>query len=238
MDMNYYLKENIEMFEGLLEYLNTNLKQKIVDGGYNSYEIFGKEAEPPISDTIEEFLKDSEIEYTARRASNKNDFPDLEITINGTKYALEHKSGACNIKGKNKASSANDMGTINAYPNKIKKYGDNIYCTFVKYSVSDDDTITVENVYFDKIYTFIGKGTGFDNQLQYREKDGNLRPKTWDDMENNNTYFPDLDSFKKALKKTDQYRSERIVKKHIDKLDENSLKKIRSHINQKLKKKI
>lgn len=236
MDMNYHLKENIEMFEGLLDYLKAHLPQKIVDGGYNSYEIFGKEAETPISDTIEEYLKISGVKYIPRRSSNKNEFPDLELTIDGTKYALEHKSGACCIKGKNEASSANDMGTINAYPDKIKKYGDNIYCTFVKYSVSNNNIITIEDVYFDKIYTFIGKGTGFANQLQYREKDGNLRPKTWFDMENNITYFSDFNAFKDALKETDRYRSERIAIKHIDKLDETSLRKIKSHIDQKLKK--
>lgn len=32
------------MFEGLLEYLKENLPQKIIYGGYNSYDIFGKEA--------------------------------------------------------------------------------------------------------------------------------------------------------------------------------------------------
>lgn len=224
------------MFEGLLEYLKEKLPQKIIDGGYNSYEIFGKEAETPISDTIEEFLKNSQIEYTAKRSPNKNEFPDLEVTIDGTKYALEHKSGACCIKGEKKSSSANDMGTINAYPDKIKKYGDNIYCIFVKYSVSDDNTITIENVYFDKIYTFIGKGKGFDKQLQYREKDGNLRPKTWADMDNNVVYFHTFQDFKNALVETDRFRSERIAKKHIDKLDEVSLNRIKDYIEKKTKK--
>lgn len=50
-----YHSRRIHMFEGLLEYLKENLHQKIIDGGYNSYEIFGKETETPISDTIEEF---------------------------------------------------------------------------------------------------------------------------------------------------------------------------------------
>jgi len=224
------------MFEGLLEYLKENLPQKIIDGGYNSYEIFGKEAEIPISDTVKEFLNASQIEYTARHSQNKNEFPDLEVTIDGKKYALEYKSGACCIKGKKESSSDNDMGTINAYPKKIEKYGDNIYCIFVKYSVSDDNTITIENVYFGKIYTFIGKRKGFDNYLQYREKDGNLRPKTWNDMDNNVVYFSNFEDFKKALVETDRYRSERIAKKHIDNLDAVSLKRIKDYIDEKLNK--
>lgn len=48
------------------------------------------------------------------------------------------------------------MGIINAYPEKIEKYGVNMYCTFVKYSVLQDDTIQIEDIYFDRICTFIG----------------------------------------------------------------------------------
>ena len=219
------------MFEGLLEYLKENLPQKIIDGGYNSYEIFGKEAETPLSDLIEEFLTSSGINYTPRRAETKNDFPDLEVEINGIKYALEHKAGTCNIKGEIKHSAANDMGTIHAYPKKLKKYGDNIYCTFVKYSVLADNTIQVEDIYFDKIYTFIGRGSGFTNQLQYREKDGNLRPKTWADMANNRNYFSTFSQFQEALVATARYRSERIALKHLEGLEKSSLEKIRDYIN-------
>ena len=222
------------MFEGLLEYLKENLPQKIIDGGYSSYEIFGKEAETPISDTIEEFFAAEGIEYTPHRAPTKNDFPDLEVEIDGVKYALEHKAGTCNIKGTNKATASNDMGTINAYPDKIEKYKDNIYCTFVKYSVLQDDTIQIEDIYFDKIYTFIGKGTGFANQLQYREKDGNLRPKKWSDMANGVSYFPTMESFEEALEATSRYRSERIVVKHLENLDQTSLRNIRNIVNQML----
>lgn len=222
------------MFEGLLDYLKENLPQKIIDGGYNNYEIFGKEAETPISDTIEEYLTSEGISYTSHRAQTKNEFPDLEVEIAGTRFALEHKAGVCNIKGEMKSSAANDMGTINAYPEKIETYGDEIYCTFVKYSVLQDDTIQIEDIYFDKIYTFIGKGTGFNSQLQYREKDGNLRPKKWSDMDENITYFPTLTSFESALKKTKQYRSERIVTKHLENLDKISLRNVRTHIDNML----
>lgn len=222
------------MFDGLLDYLKENLPQKIVDGGYNNYEIFGKEAETPISDTIEEYFISKGIEYIPHRALTKNDFPDLEVEIDGIKYALEHKAGNCNIKGQNKSSAANDMGTINAYPEKIGKYGDNMYCTFVKYSVLQDNTIQIEDIYFDKIYTFIGNGTGFENQLQYREKDGNLRPKKWSDMTNGIIYFPTMESFIEALDATNRYRSEKIVIKHLDNLDVESLRNIKLHIDEML----
>lgn len=222
------------MFEGLLDYLKEKLPKKIIDGGYNSYEIFGKEAETPISDVIEEFLEISGITFASRRARTKNDFPDLEVVIDGVKYALEHKSGACNIKGVRKTTAANDMGTLNAYPKKIETYGDNIYCIFVKYSVLQDDTIRIDDIYFDKIYVFIGQGTGFNNQLQYREKDGNLRPKKWSDMARGITYFHTIEEFQAAFAATERYRSERIVIKHINTLDRVSLENIKNYINRLL----
>jgi len=219
------------MFENLREYMVEKLPEKIVEGGYNNYEIFGKEAEKPISDVIEDYLNENNTEYSAKRARNKNEFPDLELTCDGKKIALEHKVGVSDIKGEKKSSAANDMGTINAYPEKIEKYNDDMYCTFVKYSVQQDDTIKVEDVYFDKIYKFIGKGTGFDNQLQYREKDGNLRPKNWAEMENDTSHFNTLEEFNEALKETDNYRSERIAIKHIDNLDVESIKRIQDYID-------
>ena len=219
------------MFEGLLDYLKENLPQKILESGYKNYEIFGKEAETPISDTIEEYLRENDIEYTSQRATTKNDFPDLEVEIGGVYFALEHKVGTCNIKGDIKNSAANEMGTINAYPDKIEKYSDNMNCTFVKYSVLNDDNIRIEDVYFDKIYTFIGKGSGFDNHLQYREKDGNLRPKKWTDMSVNTIYWNSLAEFQDALSATKEYRSECIVKKHLNNLDDSSLTNIMNYID-------
>ncbi len=76
------------VFDGLLAYLKANLPQVIIENGYDSYEIFGKEAESPISDAIEGYLRSRGVMYTAHRAETKNDFPDLEIEIAGIKYAL------------------------------------------------------------------------------------------------------------------------------------------------------
>ena len=221
------------MFDGLLDYLKEHLPQKIIDGGYNCYEIFGKEAETPISDTIEEYLKAKGISYIPHRSTNKNEFPDLELEIQGTKFAMEYKVGIHSNKGDIEDSAANDMGTINAYPKKVKKYGDNIYCTFVKYSVLNDDTIDIEDIFFDKMYTFIGKRSDGE-YLSYREKDGNLRPKNWDDMSNGTTYFHTREEFQRALETTSKFRSERIVLKHLDNLDETSLKNIKNYVDQKI----
>lgn len=223
------------MFEGLQDFLFTNLPEEIAKSKY-SYETFGKEAENPISKLVLKFLEQMKIVFTSIPAKDKNAFPDLEITINETKYAFEFKAGIHNnmISGKTYSSAANDMGTMSEYKNKIATYGDNMYCIFIKYSVAKDGRIVIEAAYFDKIYTFIGKGTGFANQLQYREKDGNLRPKTWMQLETGKKFISTFDEFEKALEKTIPYRAKRIVEKKLDSLNLENLILIRKEIDKRI----
>jgi hypothetical protein len=57
-------------------------------------------------------------------------------------------------------------------------------------------------------YKFLGLNK--DGLLKYREKDGNLRPKNFDEI----SPVKSFDQFKKLFKKTVIYRSRRIIKKH------------------------
>jgi len=219
------------LFEDLKDFINQRLQSKVEAAGLNKYEIFGKEVEDPISDLIEDYLNDNNIPYTAKRAKKKNDFPDLELTIKGTKYAFEHKAGEAD-------NNANDLGTLNAYPDKIEKYGDNIYCVYIKYSkATKNNGIFINDVYFDKIYRFIGKTAAKEGILKYRKKDGNLRPKVWSDFANNTVYFNTLAEFKSAIKKTVEYRAEKLVLQHIDSLNEDSLQNVLRYLNKKIKNK-
>lgn len=217
------------MFENLDEYIYERLQKKVEEEGLNDYEIFGKEVEKPVSDLIEDYLNDNDIDYLSTRASNKNEFPDLRLDIKGTSYAFEHKAGASD-RGPN-----NDMGTLNAYPDKIDKYKDNIYCVFVKYSkATKDNGIVIEKVYFDKIYKFIGRTATDEGVLKYRKKDGNLRPKVWNDFSNDTFYFNDMEEFKTALKRTNEYRAEKLVEQHIESLSKESLKRVYENLGKKI----
>ncbi|WP_434290227.1 hypothetical protein [Clostridium botulinum] len=219
------------MFENLKDFIKQNLQSKVEAAGLNKYEIFGKEVEDPISDLIEEYLNYNNISYIAKRAENKNEFPDLKLIIDGKKYAFEHKAGE--VK-----NNANDLGTLNAYPEKIEKYGDNIYCVYIKYSkATQNNSIIINDVYFDKIYRFIGKTAKAHGILKYRKKDGNLRPKSWGDFTNNTVYFNTLAEFESAIPKTVKYRAEKLVLQHIESLDQDSLKDILNYINEKIESK-
>ncbi|ELC8442525.1 hypothetical protein QYB59_001549 [Clostridium perfringens] len=218
------------MFEDLKNYILKDLQKKVKENNLKNYKTFGNNIEDLVSDLIEEYLKKNKVEYEAKRAKNKNEFPDLKLTIGDTVFAFEHKAGASD-KG-----PANDLGTLKAYTKKIKEFNDNIFCVFVKYSKAQSNKgIIIEDVYLDKIYKFIGKRANEEDILKYRKKDGNLRPKTWKEFEDNIVYFKNLNEFKKAIKKTNIYRSEEIIKEHINSLDNASLNKIKDIINKKIK---
>ena len=53
-------------------------------------------------------------------------------------------------------------------------------------------------------------------------------------MANGVSYFPTMESFEEALEATSRYRSERIVVKHLENLDQTSLRNIRNIANQML----
>lgn len=222
------------MFDGLRNYIFENLQQKVIEQGLNDYEVFGKEVEKPVSDLVEEFLKSKNIEYKVKRAKNKNEFPDLKLTIDGIEYALEHKAGESS-QGPN-----NDMGTLNAYPSKIDKFEDRIFCTFVKYSKAQKGNgIIVDDVYFDKIYKFIGEFSSSKRNdiLKYRKKDGNLRPKVWTDFNNEKVYTSNIEDFKYKIDKTVQYRAEQLVLQHISDLNDESKARVYEELEKQINKK-
>lgn len=213
------------MFNDLLKYLKKNLPKKIESKDYSNYETFGKEIEKPLSYIIKNYLNKMKITYEAKPAKNKNAFPDLMLTINKNNYAFEYKAGISHT------NPENDMGTLNAYKDKISKFGDNIYCIFIKYEINPvTEKIQIDDIYFDKIYRFIGNSSKNKNMLKHRKKDGNLRPKSWKDFSNNKVYFKSLNDFERAMKVTQIYRSEQIIYEHLKKLDKPTLKRVRQKL--------
>lgn len=220
------------MFNNLKKHLLSELPNKIKLNHLTSYENFGKEIEPHISDIIEEYLDCKKIKFDAYRAPDKNHFPDLTLTIKGTEYAVEYKCGLYNNSGNISNEPANDLGTLNSYTKKIKKFKENIFCIFIKYSINSNSIITLDDIYIDRIYKFVGKKIVKSQILaKYREKDGNLRPKNWKDFDSSTSYFVSLEEFKKALYITNKYRALQISLKNLEKLSTKELLDCKKTVN-------
>jgi hypothetical protein len=188
--------------------------KRVVSSKDFSYRTFGTAIEEHLTDVIVKILTEggfirNNSDYSV--SPNKNYFPDFELKTKPP-LAIEFKSGNRSqyrmgkwVRVKN---SENDMGTLNEWPKKIKKFGgDNIYYIFVIYNFNETDK-EVLSVKIAPFYQFIGLSKG--RVLKYREKDGNLRPRDFDAEPPIKT----LKQFMELLDKTIVYRSKRIIKRH------------------------
>lgn len=207
--------------KGIITYLKSvqprilvNLQKVVADGNFN-YRTFGTEIENYLSDIIvESFKKNGYIlnDDDYKLAPHKNYFPDFSFNKK-IPLAIEFKSGNKsqfrNGKWISVKNSENDMGTLNQWPTKIKKFGgENIFYIFIIYNFNDkvQEILKIE---IEPFYKFLGLNKKGD-VLKYREKDGNLRPKDFDVI----APIKNFKQFESLLDNTNIYRSKRIIIKH------------------------
>lgn len=191
-----------------------NYLRKVVKTNSFDYRTFGVAVEPYISEVLIKNFKKAGFIRTKKDyilAPHKNYFPDFELKTSSP-LAIEYKSGNRVKKSKGQwkecKNSNNDMGTLNVWSDKIKKFGGkNIYYVFVIYKF-DDRVKKILDIQIAPFYKFIGLNSA--GLLRYREKDGNLRPKDFYQK----PPVKSLKEFNQLLKKTIIYRSKRIIKKH------------------------
>jgi hypothetical protein len=178
-----------------------------------SYETFGKEIETSVLDLlIDVFNKAGQKEI--RKAKDKNEFPDLTVTLSDGLLAIDIKAGNHYKKSKGRwtacKNSNNDLGTIRSWPEKLKKFGgDNIYFVFVEYGINDN-LHQIEAVRIAPFYKFLDinkKGL-----LKYRKKDGHLRPKNFE----GNSKINSVAQFEPLFITTAIERAKSIITEHIE----------------------
>ena len=210
---NSKTKNAIKVLVGSKKVILSRLRQVVKTGSFN-YRTFGTAIEEYISDILIEIFKKADFVENDKDyilAPNKNYFPDFQLKTSPI-LAIEYKSGNEIKLEKGKWTSCknsnNDMGTLNTWLSKIKKFGnENIYYVFVIYKFNNI-TKEITDVQIAPLHKFIGLNKV--GLLSYREKDGNLRPK---DLFGK-SQITSFEQFNKLFKKTIVYRSKRIIKKH------------------------
>ena len=149
-----------------------------------------------------------------RRARNKNEFPDLTL-LRRHDIAIEIKAGNRSAYNDKKRvwvkcnNSNNDLGTLESWPGKILKFaGENIYFLFIEYDFTPGHQEIID-IKIDHFYKFVGLNE--DGFLSYREKDGNLRPKNFDEPAPLATF----EQFRVLFQPTVIYRAKKLIEKHI-----------------------
>jgi hypothetical protein len=152
---------------------------------------------------------------TGEEGSEKNRLADLAITCNEGTIAISIKAARSYKK------PANDLGTFRAYAKKKAQFK-NTFELWVRY---DDrgNAIRVDAVFFDEAYKFVGKykRTG---GVDYRKKDGNLRPKSWKMFDNDTSYWNTPDEFAAAFEVSRVYRANALVQEYLVDLTDDDLK--------------
>ena len=192
----------------------TNLKLVLANGRFN-YRTFGVDIEEYVCKELISIFTSGGFIHSVQNyhlAEDKNEFPDFTL-LSVPPLAIEVKSGNHYRKSNGVwvgcKNSENDMGTLNVWQEKLSTFGgDNIYYVLIEYALSDNisDILKVTAAPF---YKFIGLNS--DGLLKYREKDGNLRPKDFDQQSPIQTFH----QFQSLFSETEIYRAKRIIKKHI-----------------------
>ncbi len=217
-DITAAKKELLKFKNRILIYL----KQLIKKHEFN-YETFGKAVEQYIVGELIRFYTENgfilkEADYQIAR--NKNEFPEFILNVDRP-FAIDVKAGNMSRKKGNQwittKNSNNDLGTLHDWPRRLRKFGENIYFIFIIYNFNDQNKEIVD-IQIEPFYKILALNKN--NVLKYREKDGHLRPKDF--------YAPSkiqaYSQFVKLLKKTNIYRSSRIIVKHSKNLPKEILK--------------
>jgi hypothetical protein len=124
----------------------------------------------------------------------------------------------------------NDMGTFRDHPNREKLFTAS-FTLWVRYEDAGG-TLRAERVFFDRTWRFVGKSSLVDG-VKYRKKDGNLRPKPWAMFNSGKAYWPSEGEFELAVKRSEIYRANELVKEYLSDLSEDDQKILHDRLHEK-----
>ena len=125
------------------------------------------------------------------RAKSKSVFPELKITFKGKVYAIDVKSG------EDVMNPWYDMGRLDTFEEKHLKIFKNEYYITVKWH-RNQESITIVDLFIEPFFKSVGLNSNCGG-VKYRPYDGKLRPKSWEDFENQNVYWYTIEEFKEGL---------------------------------------
>jgi hypothetical protein len=127
----------------------------------------------------------------------------------------------------------NDMGTFRDHPNREKLFVAS-FTVWVRYENSGED-LRAERVFFDRTWRFVGKSTLVEG-VKYRKKDGNMRPKPWSMFDSGKAYWQSEEEFELAVKRSEIYRANELVKEYLTDLSEDDQKLLHDRLHEKFSK--
>lgn len=217
--------------DALKESIAAKVKASLQRTNYNSsYTIVWRAYEDAVIDALCSILPEhiSELKEKnfdrGRSGREKNRLADLAIVCGTNQIEISIKTA------RRSGNPENDLGTFHEYPNRKKLFAAS-FTLWVRYDDASKE-IRAERVFFDRSYTFVGKSTLVDG-VKYRKKDGNMRPKPWAMFDAGTSYWKSEEEFESAVKRSETYRANEIIKEHLGDLDESDQRLLYERLKQK-----
>lgn len=154
------------------------------------HESFWKIVESEIVEQIKEALYKNIVGVHFETPTSKSNYPDLKVFINNSRYAID-------IKTNDSKEPWFDIARADTYEEKRYKVYDEAFEFIVKYV----NTHNIDKCYFVKEHDAAGYNSAEDI-IKVRPYDIKIRPKSWNDFENNKSYYNSREDFLSKINKT------------------------------------
>lgn len=159
-----------------------------------------------------------------RPGREKNRLADLAVVCGTNQIEISIKAA------RSSANPENDLGTFREHPARKKLFAAS-FTLWVRYDDSGE-AIRCDRVFFDRTWRFVGKSSLVDG-VKYRKKDGNMRPKPWAMFDAGESYWKSEEDFEAAVKRSEVYRANELIKEHLRDLSEEDQRLLYEHLQEK-----
>lgn len=197
---------------GLENEITQNLKNKLDENirinGLSNYTIVWKQFQNVCIPELKNILNTHFVGAEVIEELKKSVFPDLKMIYNGYKIAFD-------IKTSNNAKDPEyDNGRLDTiHKERLNKFAEE-YDVVIKYS---RDPPSIIKVYFEPMRHTVGKNKN--SGIKHRKYSGHIRPKSWEDFDNNIKHWETKEIFLSKIKETNIPRYRSLLKDFIPALE-------------------
>ena len=168
---------------------------------FKNYEVVWKHLQSIAVETINPILKDELPGCKITVPKSKSTYPDIKLQVQGNTFAIDIKSNEI------KKNPWFDMARIDTVVEKrLEKY-DEEWELIIKYDIESEKFL---KAFFNLFREIVGKREDCKG-VKYRPYDGKLRPKSWDDFDNNKIYWHSKKEFLEGIKRSQKNRWKKLI---------------------------
>lgn len=164
-----------------------------------NYEVVWKEYQTQVCEILIEYLKEngySDILVTTKKST----YPEFTVVEGKNKYAFDVKVSV------DTQNPAYDIARLDTFSKRLNVYK-NEYEIIVKYSINSGAI----DVYFEPLHNVIGIHRNKQGIVKFRPYDGKVRPKTWEDFDNNINHFNNKLELMNGIRQAQIFRNKQLV---------------------------